>query len=192
MAYTVNKTNSSASPNSYTVEDSVINVETNLSLVGKGYAGYGEAIAENFLHLLENFSNTSAPTKPIEGQLWWDSTNSRLKVYNATAFVPSGSNAPYVSTAPDAMVSGDIWIDSDTKQFYFYDGSNSVMVGPPTPQGRISGFTYHVITDSTDVNQNITKQWNDDNLIALLLKLDFVKFSLEKSNILSEGDIESV
>ena len=57
MAYTVNKTDSSASVNSYTVQDSVINSQTDLKFIGKGYAGYGEVIAENFLHLLENFSN---------------------------------------------------------------------------------------------------------------------------------------
>ena len=84
MAYTVNKSNSSASPNAYTVQDGVVNTQTDLSLIGKGYAGYGESIAENFLHLLENFSNTSAPTKPVSGQLWWDSTNSKLKVYTGS------------------------------------------------------------------------------------------------------------
>ena len=78
MAYTVNKSNSSASPNLYTVQDGVINTQIDLSFIGKGYAGYGETIAENFLHLLENFSNTAAPTKPIVGQLWYDSTNARL------------------------------------------------------------------------------------------------------------------
>ena len=78
MAYTVNKTNSSASPNQYTVQDGVINTQTDLSLIGKGYAGYGESIAENFLHLLENFSNSSAPSKPITGQLWWDTAEARL------------------------------------------------------------------------------------------------------------------
>tara|TARA_Y100000385_G_C12520014_1_gene394968 strand:- start:20 stop:220 length:201 start_codon:yes stop_codon:yes gene_type:complete len=62
MAYTVNKTNNSASPNQYTVQDGVVNAQTDLSFIGKGYAGYGESIAENFLHLLENFSNSSAPT----------------------------------------------------------------------------------------------------------------------------------
>ena len=62
MPYTVNKTNSSASPSSYTVSDSVVNTQTNLSFIGKGYAGYGETIAENFLHLLENFSNTISGT----------------------------------------------------------------------------------------------------------------------------------
>ena len=80
MAYTVNKTNSSASPNAYTVQDSVLNTQTDLSFVGKGYDGYGEVINENFLALLENFSNTSAPSKPIKGQLWYDETNSRLSL----------------------------------------------------------------------------------------------------------------
>ena len=73
MPYTVNKTDSSASPNQYTVQDGVLNTQTDLNLIGKGYAGYGETIAENFLHLLENFSSGTAPTKPIVGQLWYDS-----------------------------------------------------------------------------------------------------------------------
>ena len=71
MAYTVNKTNGAASVSQYIVQDSVLNSETDLKFVGKGYSGYGESIAENFLHLLENFSNTSAPSKPIKGQLWY-------------------------------------------------------------------------------------------------------------------------
>ena len=135
MAYTVNKTNNSASPNSYTVQDGVVNTQTDLSFIGKGYAGYGEVIAENFLHLLENFSNTSAPAKPITGQLWWDSTNGRLKVYNGTSFQTSGGSAPYQTNAPTNMAQGDLWIDSDTGQLYFYNGSNSILVGPPGATG---------------------------------------------------------
>ena len=84
MAYTVNRTNSSASPNQYTVQDGVVNTQTDISFIGKGYAGYGEVIAENFLALLENFSNSSAPAKPITGQLWYDSGESRLKVYTGS------------------------------------------------------------------------------------------------------------
>ena len=100
MSYTVNKTNTSASPNSYTVQDGVVNTQTDLSLIGKGYAGYGELIAENFLHLLENFSNSSAPSKPISGQLWFDSANNRIKVYTGSAFIPAGGNVPYQSLQP--------------------------------------------------------------------------------------------
>jgi len=173
MPYTVNKTNSSSSPNQYTVQDGVVNTQTDLSLIGKGYAGYGESIAENFLHLLENFSNTSAPTKPIQGQLWWDSTNSKLQVYNGTAWQTAGGSAPYQSTAPTGLAQGDIWIDSDTGQMYFYNGTSSVLVGPPSSTGTTNGFTYDTILDSGDANQNITKLFNDGNLIAIISEDEF-------------------
>ena len=124
MAYTVNKTNSSASPNQYTVQDSVLNTQTDLSLIGKGYAGYGEIVAENFLHLLENFSNSSAPSKPITGQLWYDETANKLKVYDAT--FRSVGGAEYQSTEPTNQQQGDLWVDSDTQQLYFYNGNDNI------------------------------------------------------------------
>jgi hypothetical protein len=173
MPYTVNKTNSSSSPNQYTVQDGVVNTQTDLSLIGKGYAGYGESIAENFLHLLENFSNTTAPTKPIQGQLWYDSSAGRLKVYSGSTFVPAGGNVPYQSTAPSSLTRGDLWGDSDTGQLYLYDGSNSVLVGPPGSTGTTNGFTYDTILDSSDANQNITKWFNDGNLIAIISEDEF-------------------
>jgi hypothetical protein len=55
-------------------------------LVGKNYAGYGEFLDENFIHLLENGANNTAPGAPLTGQLWWDKTNGLLKVYNGTIF----------------------------------------------------------------------------------------------------------
>ena len=188
MPYTVNKTNSSSSPNQYTVQDGVINTQTDLSLIGKGYAGYGESIAENFLHLLENFSNTSAPSKPIQGQLWWDSTNSKLQVYNGTAWQTAGGSAPYQSTAPSGLSQGDIWIDSDTGQMYFYNGTSSVLVGPPSSTGTTNGFTFDTILDSGDTSQNITKLFNDGNLIAIISEDEFTpKVSLSGFATIKKG-----
>ena len=168
MAYTVNKTNSSSSPNQYTVQDGVLNTQTDLSFIGKGYAGYGETIAENFLHLLENFANTSAPSKPITGQLWWDATNSKLQVYNGTAFQTAGGSAPYQSDQPANLAAGDLWIDSDTQQMFFYNGTSSVLIGPPGATGTTNGFTFESILDSTDATQNITNVFNDGNRIAII------------------------
>ncbi len=173
MAYTVNKTNSSASPNQYIVQDGVVNSQTDLSFIGKGYAGYGELIAENFLHLLENFSGPTAPTKPIQGQLYYDSAGNRLKVYTGTAFVPAGGNVPYQSTQPTAIQQGDLWIDSDTGQLYYYDGSQSVLVGPPASTGSLNGFIFENVTDSTTASQPITKWYSDGTLIAIVSDTEF-------------------
>jgi hypothetical protein len=172
MAYTVNKTNTSATPNSYTVQDSILNTQTDISFIGKGYAGYGEIVAENFLHLLENFSNTTAPSKPIKGQLWFDESTGRLKVYNGTSFVPLGG-AQYQSTQPAGMVAGDVWVDSDTGQLYFYNGTSSVLVGPPSATGTTSGLTFDTVTDSTTASQNIVNLFSDGDRIAIISKNTF-------------------
>ena len=44
---------------------------TSIVLLGQYAPLYGEDINENFLHLLENFSNKTPPNAPIQGQLWY-------------------------------------------------------------------------------------------------------------------------
>lgn len=173
MAYTVNKTNSAASPNQYIVQDGVVNTQTDLSFIGKGYAGYGELIAENFLHLLENFAAPTEPTKPVQGQLYYDSDNNRLKVYTGNLFVPAGGNVPYQPTQPTGIQQGDLWIDSDIGQLFFYDGSASVLVGPPASTGSLNGFVFENVTDSTTASQPITKWYSDGTLIAIVSDTEF-------------------
>ena len=172
MAYTVNKSNTAASPNQYTVQDSILNTQTDLEFVGKGYAGYGEVIAENFLHLLENFSNTSAPGKPIKGQIWYDETSAKIKVYTGSSFQPVGG-ATYSSVAPAGLNAGDLWIDSDTQQLFFNNGAANVLVGPPASSGTINGFVYSTISDSSDNERNITRVFNSDVQVAIISDTSF-------------------
>jgi hypothetical protein len=185
MAYIVNKTNSSASPNQYTVQDSVLNTQTDLSLVGKGYDGYGEIIAENFLHLLENFSNTTAPGKPIKGQLWYDESEGRLKVYGGTSFAPVTS-AAYQSSAPTGQVAGDLWVDSDSGQLYFYNGTSNVLVGPQS--SSTSGFVFDTVADATDVDRDITQIYNNNQRIAIISDVSFTpKLAISGFSSITKG-----
>ena len=80
MPYTVDYSQSSKT--AIIVNDGTIDTSTSLGLIGKNYTRFGETLNENLLHLLENFANTSAPSNPSEGQLWYDTTNSLLKLYD--------------------------------------------------------------------------------------------------------------
>ncbi len=83
MAYQVDKFNGTFLTS---VEDGTIDNTTDIRFVGKNYAGYGEVQNENFLHMLENFANTTPPPRVITGQVWYDSENNKLKFYDGTKF----------------------------------------------------------------------------------------------------------
>ena len=59
---------------------------TSLALPGKGITSYGEYVAENLVHLLENFSNGTAPAYSIEGQLWYNNDTANLAVFDGTSY----------------------------------------------------------------------------------------------------------
>ena len=67
MAYTINKTDGTKL---VALRDGTVDIATtDLALFGKGYAGFGERLNENFVKVLENFANTTAPANKIKGQL---------------------------------------------------------------------------------------------------------------------------
>lgn len=90
MSYSI--TNSSGT--TYTVTDGTINNTFDIDLIGRGYVGYGTALNTNFLRMLENFASGTAPTKPTLGQLWYDSVNNTIKVYNGASFVKISGDVP--------------------------------------------------------------------------------------------------
>lgn len=119
MAYSIDRYNSSGTP-AIIVEDGTINNTLDLKLIGKNYAGYGEAQNENFLWLLENFSSRTAPPNAIVGQLWYDSSLGKLKVnYGAGAWRSIGiTNVVNDSVSPPGLTIGDFWWDSVTERLY--------------------------------------------------------------------------
>ena len=125
MSYKLNKTDGSLLVD--LVDGQLDTTSSDLTLIGRNYSGFGEVLNENFIQLLENFSNATAPINPLRGQLWFDTTENRLKVYNGSAFVTSGGTT--VSNTQPNMVAGDMWINNETSQLYFFDGTNLKLVG---------------------------------------------------------------
>ena len=154
MAYQVDKFNGTFLTS---VEDGTIDTTTDLRFLGKNYAGYGEVQNENFLHLLENFANTSAPPKVVTGQIWYDSSNKKLKYYDGSKFKIAGG-AEVATTAPSGLVTGEFWWDSSAKQLYAYDGTEYVLVGPEaSPDLGTSTITSQVVKDTANDNHTILK-----------------------------------
>ena len=136
MAYEINNT---FGTKIVSLADGTLDVTTtDLALFGKGYAGFGEKLNENFIKLLENFNYTSAPSNKIQGQLWFDQTNKRLNVYDGVKFKPAGGPTNSIS-APTNPVLGDTWFDTANTQLYVYTGSAWTLIGPTTVAG--SGVT---------------------------------------------------
>jgi len=139
-----------------TVADGTIDNTTSLQFVGKNYAGYGQIIANDFLHLLENFANDTSPTNPVQGQLWFDTASgvNLLKVYDGSSWNPAGS-LKKSGTPPAAATSGDLWVNTNTSQLYLYSGSSWVLVGPQFSAGLQTGPIIETIIDTSNISHNI-------------------------------------
>lgn len=174
MSYRLNKTDGSLVVE---LTDGRLDTTTlNINLIGKNYQGFGESINENFIKLLENFSNSSAPSKPIKGQLWYDSATGRLKVYDGVTFRSTDSTV-FSSTRPAELIQGDIWINGSTNQMYFFDGTSDVLVGPAyTKNQSKSGDFIETIKDTTGQNKVVTKKYLNGSLLGIYSKEAFTPF----------------
>jgi hypothetical protein len=167
MAYTINLTDGSIFA---TVSDGTINTSSSMILVGKNYAGYGEFLDENFIHLLENGSNTSAPGAPLTGQLWWDSANDLMKVYTGTAF-KTISAATASATAPTGNVTGDIWFDTTNQQLKVWNGSAFILVGPASSSGQgTSGAIVNTIEDNVGNDHVVIQMFVANTIVSMVSK----------------------
>jgi len=167
MAYTINKTNGSVLS---TISDGTVDTTSDLTLIGKNYAGYGEFHNENFIKLLENFANTSAPSTPLAGQMWWDTTNSLLKVYNGTAFKTVSSSTASAST-PSSSVTGDLWWDTTNGQLKVYNGSSFTTIGPAFTSGTgTSGAIVETVTDSGATDHVVVKLYVNNSVVGTISK----------------------
>jgi|MDTC01.2.fsa_nt_gb hypothetical protein len=167
MAYTINLTDGTIFA---VVADGTINTDSSQTLVGKNYAGYGEFLDENFVRLLENAANTSAPGAPLTGQLWYDKTNNIIKCYNGTIF-KSLSGAIASTSTPTSNVSGDLWFDTTNDQLKAYNGSTFITIGPASSSGQgTSGAIVTTITDNVASDHVVVQMYVNNVIVSIFSK----------------------
>jgi len=177
MAYKINNTFGTLL---VTLADGTIDTATtDLTLIGKGYAGFGEKLNENLVKLLENFNNTTTPANKVQGQMWYDKTNNQINVYTGSKWKPVGSTTNS-ATAPTNAVQGDMWFDTTNTQLYVYTGTAWTLIGPTTVAGSgVTQFTSEVVDDNTGTNKSILKMVANDTVVGVVSNQAFTPSSTE-------------
>jgi hypothetical protein len=171
MAYQINKTDGTIVA---TVADGQIDDRsTDITLIGKNYSGFGEIFNENLVKILENFADTTQPDHPLRGQIWFDSSQSKLKVYNGISFVPV-SSATISSTQPSTLATGDLWYDDVGQQLFFFDGASAILLAPSYSSSQsLSGLRVDTILDTLNQTRVITSLYNNGILLGIFAKDSF-------------------
>jgi hypothetical protein len=168
MSYIINLTNGSVLT---TIADGTLNTTAcSMALPGKNYAGYGIYLDDNFVHLLENSSNSTAPSTPLVGQLWWNSTNKIMSVWNGTVW-KTISSATSSASAPTSNVQGDLWYDTVNQQLNVYSGTTWILVGPAFTNAQgTTGAIPATVSDNSAVAHTILQLYVGGILLGIMSK----------------------
>ena len=182
MAYAIDRYNNTLLT---TVEDGTVDQTTDLKFIGKNYAGYGEIQNENFLFLLENFSGANQPSRPISGQVWFDSGTSKLKFYDGTQWRTTGGSE-IGATEPTGLATGDFWWDAGNDQLYVYNGTNFVLIGPQNAGEGVTQMQSLEVLDTTSATRGIIAAVIEDEVIYVISPLEF-DLNASQSSLISQG-----
>lgn len=189
MAYSINFTDPNKQP--ITVEDGTTDTTTTLSIPGRNTANYGTVIGQNFIQMLENFASITAPTNPIEGQLWYDKSVgvNTLKIYDGTTWssaggIKKGDIEPDVTNA----IAGDLWSDTDNNQLYLFTGSGWILVGPEFSDGLLTGTKPTVLIGTDDINYTVLQFEVQGEVLAIYSTKEFTpKSTIAGFTVLKPG-----
>ena len=154
------------------VEDGTVDQTTDLKFIGKNYAGYGEIQNENFLFLLENFSGATAPSRPLSGQIWYDTSVSKLKFYDGTKWRTNGGSEAS-ATQPTGLSIGDFWWDTTNDQLYVYNGTIFILVGPQNAGDGVTQMQSLEVLDTNGTQRNIIAGTVNGETVYLVSSAEF-------------------
>jgi hypothetical protein len=128
MAYLVNQTNGTLLAT--VLDGAVVRTHAGIALIGRKVTNYGEIQNENYVRITENFASPTSPTNPLNGQLWWDSTNSSLNVFTGSNWVKLGLWFTVPTSAVGAVGDKVGMMAIDTAYLYMctgnYNGTSNI------------------------------------------------------------------
>jgi len=180
MAYIINNYNGNQQ---VVVEDGTVDQSTDIKLIGKNYSGYGEAQNENYLHLLEHFANTTAPTRAITGQVWYDAGTSKLKFYTGASWKNAGG-AEVSSTEPAGLNEGDLWYSTVNNQLYAKNGAGEfILIGPQAAGDGTTQMLSVTVVDTLSANKSIIVALINDTPVYVISSTEFTLGASQASNV---------
>ena len=155
------------------VPDGTIDQTTDLKLIGRNYAGFGEILNENLVHLLESFAGATQPPKPVAGQVWFDSANKVLKFWDGSQYRIAGG-AETGRTAPTGLAKGDFWWEEQGEQLYVFNGEDFILIGPESAGGEgVSQVGIRILKDTLGNDRTVIAFTVQDQVINLVSKDEF-------------------
>ncbi len=155
------------------VPDGTIDQTTDIKLIGRNYAGFGEILNENLVHLLESFAGATQPPKPVAGQVWFDSANKVLKFYDGSQYRIAGGAETGI-TAPTGLAKGDFWWETQGEQLYVYNGEDFILIGPESAGGEgVSQVGIRILKDTLGNDRTVIAFTVQDQVINLVSKDEF-------------------
>jgi len=164
MAYTINTYDNDVLT---VVEDGTIDQTTDLKLVGRNYAGYGEIQNENFVFLLENFAGANQPPRKLTGQVWYDAGSARLKYWTGVRWRNTGGTE-VAPEPPVGLLEGDLWWDNDDLQLYAYTGTEYILIGPQDAGEGETLWKSVLIRDILGINHKAIIAVVNDNTVYIV------------------------
>ncbi len=161
MPYTVDY--STSSKTAIVVNDGTVDTSTSINLIGKNYTNFGELLNENMLRILENFANTNAPSNPTEGQLWYDTTNSVLKLYDNGQWYTIGSPA-------------------GTTRFEYRNRQDTASVFHKTVECIVDNNIVWIATDDTTAWTPHATEYLEDGTTALTTQFPTIQAGIQMNN----------
>lgn len=162
MVYNIYLSSNTTTPFLILSDGAIDQSTTSLSFWGRTKTDYGNIQEQNALWMLENFANSTAPGVPLVGQLWYDTVQTELKIYQGTSTWRKVSQPQAATVAPTGPSTGQLWYDTANAVIKVYSGSSWLTVGPTTATS--SSYYKQYASAVTTTNAASTEMWVNGTL----------------------------